>query len=111
MAEIQEYPLDTIKRKARKMKVKDAIKDLKRIDPEDEIVIAWWAKEDFFVRPAWHAHQHDNPTGMMEATKKEWEDVVHIGDDMDWSMTHETLKEVMEMELQDLRKQQGYYKK
>ena len=93
------------------MKVKDAIEALKHINPEDEIVIAWWAKEDFFARPAWHAHKYDMPTGMMEATKKEWEDVVHVGDDMDWSMTQEILKEVMEIELKKLRMQPGYYKK
>jgi len=86
------------------MQVKKAIEYLQHINPEDEIVIAWWVKEDFFDRPAWIAHQYDKPTGRMEVSKEEWESVVHIGDDMDWSMTHESLQEVMEMEIESNRK-------
>ncbi len=73
------------------MEVKTAIEYLQRMNPEDEIIIAWWVKEDFF--------DHE-PTLRMEISKKEWEDIVHIGDDMDWSLTHESLKEVLEMEVE-----------
>jgi len=86
------------------MEVKTAIECLQRMNPEDEIIIAWWVKEDFFDRPAWVAHQYDKPTGRMEACKKEWEDIVHIGDDMDWSPEIEILQEGLEEALEDLRK-------
>ena len=73
------------------MQVKTAIEYLQRRNPEDEIIIAWGVKEDFFDL---------EPTLRMEISKKEWEDIVHIGDDMDWSLTHESLKEVLEMEVE-----------
>tara|TARA_R100000458_G_scaffold10734_1_gene8486 strand:- start:72 stop:332 length:261 start_codon:yes stop_codon:yes gene_type:complete len=81
------------------MQVKDAIKYLQRINPEDEIVIAWWVMEDFFDKQGF-----DTGWCKMDVTKEEWESVVHIGDNMDWSMTHESLQEVMEMEIESNRK-------
>ena len=75
------------------MQVKDAIKYLNELNPEDEIVIAWWEMEGMFSDPE-------------QITRDEWNAVVHIGDDMDWSMTHESLQEVMEMEIERLRKKE-----
>jgi len=81
------------------MKVKDAIKYLNQLDPEDHIVIAWWDM-GMFYDPDPEQTRFDPPV-----TKTEWEDVVHIGDDMDWSMTHESLSSVMDMEIENNRKQ------
>tara|TARA_Y100001938_G_scaffold150035_1_gene239314 strand:+ start:1644 stop:1895 length:252 start_codon:yes stop_codon:yes gene_type:complete len=75
------------------MKVKDAIEYLRELPEEDHIVIAWWEMDMFY--DSHPARTRFEPT----VTKKEWEDVVHIGDDMDWSMTHESLREVMDMEI------------
>ena len=85
------------------MQVKKAIEYLSQLNPEDQIVIAWWVKEDFFDRPAWVA-PYEEPTGRMQATKEEWEDIVHIGDDMDWSPEVQILQENLEEALEDLRK-------
>ena len=79
------------------MRVKDAIKYLSQLPPEDHIVIAWW-EMDMFYDPDAEQTRFEPPV-----TKAEWEDVVHIGDDMDWSMTHESLLSVMDMEIEDNR--------
>ena len=79
----------------KEMEVKTAIEYLQRMNPEDEIIIAWWVKEDFF--------DHE-PTYRMEISKKEREDIVHIGDDMDWSPEVQILQEELEEALEDLRK-------
>ena len=80
------------------MKVKDAIKYLGELNPEEHIVIAWW---DMFMFYDPHPEQtrFEPPV-----TRDEWNDVVHIGDDMDWCWTHEALSSVMDRELRDLRK-------
>lgn len=80
------------------MKVKDAIKYLSYRDPEEHIIIAWWDMDDFF--------DDDYDWFEPRVSKKEWESVIHIGDDMDWSMTHENLQEVMEMEIKANRKKE-----
>ena len=82
-----------------KMLVKDAIKYLNYLPPEDHIVIAWWDMDDFFGE--------DNDWFEPLVSKAEWEDVVHIGDDMDWSMTHESLLSVMELEIRANRKRES----
>ena len=80
------------------MKVKDAIKYLGQLDPEDHIVIAWWEMDMFY-------ESHPDKTRFEPpVTKKEWEDVVFIGDQMDWSLTHESLLDVMDMEIESNRK-------
>tara|TARA_Y100000401_G_scaffold91961_1_gene77787 strand:+ start:13857 stop:14126 length:270 start_codon:yes stop_codon:yes gene_type:complete len=84
-----------------KMRVKDAINYLNQLPPEDQIVIAWW-EMDMFYDPDPEQTRFDPPV-----TKTEWEDVVHIGDDMDWSMTHESLLSVMDMEIEDNRKRES----
>lgn len=56
------------------MKVKDAIKELKQLDQNDEVIIAWWEKEDFDLK------------------KKNWNEVVdYVDSDFDWSATHDDL--------------------
>ena len=61
------------------MKVKDAIKSLKELDQNEEIIIAWWDKTDFNV------------------SQNEWEDIVPCADsDLDWSETHEDISNYIE---------------
>ena len=56
------------------MKVKDAIKALKELDQNEEIVIAWWENESF------------------DLNKKNWNEVVdYIDSDFDWSGAHEDI--------------------
>jgi hypothetical protein len=56
------------------MKVKEAIKQLKELDPNDEIIIAWWEKESFDLK------------------KKNWNEVVgYIDSDFDWSASQDDL--------------------
>lgn len=56
------------------MKVKDAIKALKELDSEEEIVIAWWERDSFDLK------------------KKDWNDVIsYIDSDFDWSGAHDDL--------------------
>jgi hypothetical protein len=72
------------------MKVKEIIKTLKTLNPEEHIVIQWYSKED---SDNWFANDKS-------ATLKQWEEVVercdsqayeHFGDDIS-----EQLQEVME---------------
>ena len=61
------------------MKVKDAIKLLKELDKNEEIIITWWNKDDFDVN------------------QKDWEDIVPCADsDLDWSKTNEDLTDYIE---------------
>lgn len=56
------------------MKVKDAIKSLKELDPNEEIIFAYWENDSFDLK------------------KKDWNDVVeYIDSDFDWSATHDDL--------------------
>lgn len=56
------------------MKVKDAIKALKELDPNDEIIIAWWERKSFDLK------------------KKNWNEVVgYIDSDFDWNAIHDEL--------------------
>jgi hypothetical protein len=81
------------------MQIRKAIEYLSQLDPEDHIVIAWWEMDMFYDSDSKQS-RFDPPV-----TKAEWEDVVHIGDDMDWGMTHESLLSVMDMEIENNRKQ------
>ena len=61
------------------MKVKDAIKELKELDQNEEIIIAWWERDAFNV------------------SQKDWEEIVPNADsDLDWSATHEDLSDYIE---------------
>lgn len=61
------------------MKVKDAIKELKKLDKDEEIIIAWWQKDDFNVK------------------QKDWNEIVPNADsDLDWSETHEDISHYIE---------------
>lgn len=56
------------------MKIKDAIKQLKALNPEDDIVFAYWERD------------------MFEDMKQEdWEDFCCRADDMDWSQCHDSI--------------------
>jgi hypothetical protein len=56
------------------MKIKDAIKELKELDQDEEIIIAWWEKDSFDLK------------------KKHWNEVVnYIDSDFDWSGAHEDI--------------------
>lgn len=57
------------------MQIKEAVKYLKKdYKPDDEIIMAWWDRTMF-----------------EDMTDEEWSDAVAVGDDMDWSRTHEDL--------------------
>lgn len=61
------------------MKVKDAIKALKELNQNEEIIIAWWDKEDFNV------------------SQKDWDEIVPNADsDLEWSETYEDLTHYIE---------------
>lgn len=61
------------------MKVKDAIKALKELDQNEEIIIVWWEKDDFNVN------------------QKDWDEIVPNADsDLDWSETYEELTHYIE---------------
>jgi hypothetical protein len=54
------------------MKVKDIIKNLKKLDPESEIIHAWWDKDAF-----------------PDVADKDWSDSVdRVDREMNWSETH-----------------------
>lgn len=61
------------------MTVKDAIKMLGSMNPEDDIILAFWKHSDFPHIP-----------------KDEWPDAAaNAEDETDWSRTHETLDNQM----------------
>ena len=61
------------------MKVKDAIKLLKEIDQNEEIIIAWWENDCFDLK------------------KKNWNKVMkYVDSEFDWSSTHDDLAMFME---------------
>ena len=61
------------------MKVKDAIKALKELNQNEEIIIAWWDKDDFHV------------------SQKDWDEIVPNADsDLEWSETYEDLTHYIE---------------
>ena len=61
------------------MKVKDAIKALKELDQNEEIIIATWHKDDFNV------------------SQKDWDEIVPNADsDLEWSETYEDLTHYIE---------------
>lgn len=58
------------------MKVKDAIQALQELDPEEEIVHAFWEKDVFNV------------------DHKKWNKIVEdIDEEFDWSVSHDNLQE------------------
>ena len=79
------------------MKVKDAIKYLSYLPPEDHIVIAWWDMDDFF--------DDDYDWFEPRVSKEEWNGVTEVGDDIDWSDTHDTIRFSMEEAIRDDRKE------
>lgn len=61
------------------MKVKDAIKALKELDQNEEIIIAWWEKDSFDLK------------------KKKWSHAVgYVDSDFDWSATHDDLQQFIQ---------------
>ena len=61
------------------MKVKDAIKALKELNQNEEIIIAWWEKDDFHV------------------SQKDWDEIIPNADsDLEWSETYEDLTHYIE---------------
>lgn len=61
------------------MKVKDAIKALKELDQNEEIIIVWWEKDDFNV------------------SQKDWDEIIPNADsDLEWSETYEDLTHYIE---------------
>lgn len=79
------------------MKVQHAIKYLSQRDPEEHIVIAWWDMDDFF--------DDDYDWFEPRVSKKEWNGVTEVGDDIDWSDTHDTIRFFMEEAIRDDRKE------
>lgn len=79
------------------MKVKDAIKYLSQLPPEDHIVIAWWEMDSFF--------DDDYDWFEPRVSKKEWENVADVGDDIDWSETHGDIRYAIEEAIRDDRKE------
>ena len=57
------------------MKVKDAIKYLKKLKPNDDIVIAWWEHEAF-----------------PDVSNDDWPFAAERADDMDWSNAHSDIE-------------------
>ena len=56
------------------MKVKEAIKALKELDQDEQIIIAWWERDAFDLK------------------KKNWNHMVgYVDCDFDWSATHEDI--------------------
>lgn len=80
------------------MKVKDAIKYLGQLDPEEHIVIAWWEMDMFFPDD----YDHFAP----QVSKEEWESVAEVGDDIDWSETHGDIRYAIEEAIRDDRKKE-----
>jgi len=63
------------------MKVKDIIKELSGLDPERELLAAWWYPEDF--------DRKDND---------EWKSLIQFVDkNMDWSYIQEDLESALDM--------------
>ena len=61
------------------MKVKDAIKALKELDQNEEIIIVWWGKDDFNV------------------SQKDWDEIIpNVDSDLEWSETYEDLTHYIE---------------
>ena len=79
------------------MRVKDAIKYLSQLPPEDHIVIAWWEMYSFF--------DDDYDWFEPRVSKEEWNDITEVGDDIDWSETHETIRDAIEEAIRDDRKE------
>ena len=66
------------------MKVKDAIKHLKKLKPNDDIVIAWWEKDAF-----------------PDVADNDWSYAAQKADDMDWSNTHSDIESSIYYALED----------
>ena len=66
------------------MKVKDAIKQLKKLKPNDDIVIAWWEKDAF-----------------PDVADNDWSYAAQKADDMDWSNTHSDIESSICYALED----------
>ena len=79
------------------MQVKEAVKYLSKMDQEAHIVIAWWEMDGFF--------DDDYDWFEPRVSKEEWENVAEIGDDIDWSGTHETIRFAIEEAIRDDRKE------
>ena len=79
------------------MQVKEAVKYLSKMDQEEHIVIAWWEMDGFF--------DDDYDWCEPRVSKEEWENVAEIGDDIDWSGTHETIRSAIEEAIRDDRKE------
>lgn len=57
------------------MKIKDAIEQLQKHDPEEELIIGWWDRSSF-----------ENELDVVE-----WGSLLDAEFDYDWSSTHESL--------------------
>ena len=79
------------------MRVKDAIKYLSQLPPEDHIVIAWWEMDSFF--------DDDYDWFEPRVSKEEWNGVAEVGDDIDWSETHGAIRYAIEEAIRDDRKE------
>ena len=66
------------------MKVKDAIKYLKKLKPNDDIVIAWWEKDAF-----------------PDVADNDWSYAAQKADDMDWSNAHSDIESSIYYALED----------
>lgn len=82
------------------MQVKEAIKYLSELDPEEHIVIAWWTKGCFF-------HWSDPAYDLVDppVSDKEWEYATEEGDEIDWSYTHESIYFAMRHWIEEERKE------
>ena len=66
------------------MKVKEAIKYLGHLDPEDSIVISWWEKDMFSQSEKW--------------TDEQWAFLAErVSSKMDWSNAHEEISYCLEL--------------
>jgi hypothetical protein len=65
------------------MKVKEAIKDLEHLDPDADIILAWWKKDAF-----------------PDVTDKDWSYAVdRVDSRMDWSQAQEDIEMTIEYAL------------
>ncbi len=66
------------------MKVKDAIRYLNKLEPEANIVIAWWEHDCF-----------------SNVAKADWPYAAEEADNMDWSATHSDIAHAIEDALKE----------
>jgi len=73
------------------MRVADIIESLKRYDPEDSVVVAWWDRESF------------DPDLVSELSLDEWGSICESLDDKDWSFTSDQL----DVDLREILREEG----